>query len=286
MSIELYKNSDKIIIKPFYCSKKYDIINNNNKVSEKQVFHLKNNGIEEIKVLSDSEIFSERESGVTHTPYETEVMFYNCIKNGDCEKAEKMMNLLLSQSVIVGRLSDDPLRQMKYWAVCSITLGTRYAIAGGLDETTAFNYSDEIICKIDRMTSAEEIFVLLKDTCINLTSLVAESKNKVSYSAAVRKCIHFINTNLHEKLSLELLSKKCNLSPDYLSALFKKEVGQTIISYIKDKRLEAAKDMLYSGQDTSSTAYYLGFCSESYFIKCFREKFGITPKKFALGKKL
>lgn len=244
---------------------------------------MKKTGIEQIKVLSDNEIFSERENGVTHTPYETEVMFYNCIKNGNREKAEKMMNHLLSQSVITGKLSDDPLRQMKYWAVCSITLGIRYAIAGGLDETTAFNYSDEIICKIDRMKNAEEIFTLLKDTCINLTALVAKSKDKSSYPTAVRKCIHFINTNLHEKISLELLSEKCSISSDYLSALFKKTTGQTISSYIRDKRLEAAKEMLESGQDTSSTAYYLGFCSESYFIKCFREKFGMTPKKYATG---
>lgn len=241
---------------------------------------MKINGIDKIKVIDKSEIFYERENAITHTAFETEIMFYSCIKNGESEKAEKMMNLLLSQSVITGRLSDDPLRQMKYWAVCCITLATRYAISGGLDETTAYNYSDEVIYKIDNMKTPEEILLFLKSTCISLTDLVAKSKENAHYPSTIRKCIHFINANLHEKLTLETLSKVCGVSPDYLSALFKKTTGQTVTSYIKEKRLEAAKQMLQKKYATSEVAYYLGFCSESYFIKCFKEQYGITPKKY------
>ena len=35
---------------------------------------------------------------------------------------------------------------------------------------------------------------------------------------------------------------------------------------------------------TSNTAYGLGFCSESYFIACFRNEFGITPKEYMINK--
>ncbi len=237
--------------------------------------------VDDIKIISDSEIFSQRESGATHTTYETELLFYDCIKKGETEKAEYMMNALLSQNVIVGKLSDNPLQQMKYWAVCCITLATRYAIMGGLDESTAYNFSDDSIYRIDKMNTVEEIFVFLKKICTEITDLVAKSKESADYPPVVKKCVHYINTHLHEKLSLGVLAEVSALSPDYLSVLFKKSTGQTVNAFIKEKRLEAAKDMLKNGNDTSSTAYYLGFCSESYFIKCFREKFGITPKKFA-----
>ncbi len=236
--------------------------------------------VDKIKVIDKSEIFYERENSITHTAFETEVMFYGCIKNGDCEMAEKMMHRLLSQSVITGKMSDDPIRQMKYWAVCCITLAIRYAISGGLDETTAYNYSDKAIYKIDHMNTTEEIFVFLKSACIDLTRLVAKSKEKTGYPNSIRKCIRFINANLHDKLSLDTLSGVCEISPDYLSSLFKKTTGQTVTSYIKERRLEAAKQMLQKEYATSEVAYYLGFCSESYFIKCFKEQYGITPKKY------
>ncbi|MGN0467680.1 MAG: helix-turn-helix domain-containing protein [Acutalibacteraceae bacterium] len=234
----------------------------------------------EISVLETSEIFSQRENGLTHTAYETEVLFYNCIKSGDCEKTKEMMDFILSQNIVAGKMSNDALRQMKYWAVCCITLATRYAIAGGLDETTAFNYSDEAIMKIDVMENKAEIMALLKKLCLELTTLVSKSGKNASYPYAVRRCLHIINTRLHEKLSLKMLADECSLSPDYLSALFKKTTGVTLTAYIKEKRLEAAKDMLQKKYATSEVAYFLGFCSESYFIKCFREHFGITPKKY------
>ena len=36
-----------------------------------------------IEVLENSDLTTERESGRTHTPYETEQLFYGCIRSGD-----------------------------------------------------------------------------------------------------------------------------------------------------------------------------------------------------------
>lgn len=234
---------------------------------------------EGFKVLESSESFSQRESEFKHTPYQTEVMFYSCIKDGNTKKATETMNELLSQTVVIGKLSMDGLRQMKYLAVCCITLATRYAISGGLNESTAFRFSDEAILKIDSFQNAHEIIALLKKLCFELTELVAKSKASASYPYAVRHCIQIIDSRLHEKLSLKILADECGLSPDYLSSLFKKTTGQTVSSYVRKTRLEASKEMLKK-YATSEVAYYLGFCSESYFIKCFREQFGITPQKY------
>ena len=114
--------------------------------------------LESIEILDDNKIFSERESGVTHTPYETETMFFSLIKHGNVEGVKNGIEQLLSSNKIVaGRLSEDALRQTKYWAVCCVTLATRYAVQGGLDETAAFNFSDECIMKIDVLKSSTEI---------------------------------------------------------------------------------------------------------------------------------
>lgn len=239
------------------------------------------NSLECIEVLTDNKLFEEREHGKTHTQYETETMFFTCIKNGDEQAVKNALNSIFSEKITIGKLSENSLRQMQYWAVCCVTLATRYAIQGGLDETDAFNFSDECIMKIDSMKSNREILLYLQNCSIELTRLVNKNKIYSECPYPVRKCIHYINTNLHGKLSVELLAEICSLSADYLSLLFKKNMGITISQYIMKKRLYAARDMLNGKYTCSEIAYYLGFCSESYFIKRFKEEFGITPAKYA-----
>ena len=231
-----------------------------------------------IEVLENSDLLTERESGRTHTPYETEQLFYACIRSGDVTRTKEMMHRLLSQTVVAGKLSNDPLRQMKYWAVCCITLATRAAIAGGLDETTAFNLSDESIRAVDARGTAQEILAFLQKLCLELTGLVAQSRRQQTYPLAVRKAMHYIHANLHSKLNAAVIAGVCGLSPDYLGVLFKTHVGMPLGAYLRQERLNAAKEMLTQTQkSTSEIAYLLGFCSESYFIKCFRTAFGVTP---------
>ncbi len=233
-----------------------------------------------IAVLEDSDLFLQRESGRTHTPYETEQLFYNCIRAGDVERVGTLMQTLLRQTVVAGKLSNDPLRQMQYWAVCCVTLATRCAIQGGLDETTAFNRSDESILQIDRMRDPQEILRFLQTLCLQITALVRDSRAGRDAPQAVRKCLHRIQTDLHSRLTAETLARDCALSPDYLCALFKKHMGVPLSVYIRSQRLHAARDLLRTEKPLSEIAYDLGFCSESYFIRCFREEFGETPRRF------
>lgn len=238
--------------------------------------------ISNISVIADSSIFGETDEGTQRTAYETEVLFYSCIKSGDTKQTEKMMSLLLSNSVIMGKLSDDELRQAKYWAVCCVTLGIRYAIAGGLDENEAFRFSDSTIMAIDKTTDKTQVFYNLQQACITLTQMVSQRKIKSTLPSHVKKCMLYIESHLSEKLSVQMLSKKFNVSADYLSASFKKATGENLSAYILRIRLEKAKMLLLQGNSASDVAYFLGFCSESYFIKCFREHYKVTPKRFSM----
>ena len=88
-----------------------------------------------------------------------------------------------------------------------------------------------------------------------------------------------INALNYDKKFIDPLLKK-GLSDDYLSFLFKKNLGVNLSRYIRSQRLQSSKEMLKGNYTISDIAYYLGFCSESYFISCFKKEFGKTPKKF------
>lgn len=233
-----------------------------------------------MNILDESHIFEERENGIIHTPCEFETTFLSSVKKGSRTDVQLMINDMVDSGITIGKMSNDHLRQIKYWAVSAFTLITRSAIQGGLDETTAFNFSDNCIMNIDKMTKTDDIVEYAIQKCISLTDMVAESRENSVYPQPIRKCLHYINTHLHEKLDVVTLSKECGLSADYLSYLFKKNMGINLSKYIRTQRLQASKEMLKNNYSVSDIAYYLGFCSESYFISCFKKEFGKTPKQF------
>ena len=97
----------------------------------------------------------------------------------------------------------------------------------------------------------------------------------------VSKCIDYIYDNLHCKIQVDGLADEAGLSKTYLSKLFHKETGMTIVQYIMDKKLDAAKNLLmFTEHTTSEIANYLNFSSESHFINAFKKSTGLTPKKF------
>ncbi len=228
--------------------------------------------------------FWERENKKSHTSYETEILFFSCIMHGDTERLGCCLESLFNDGIVTGRLSENSLRQMKYWAVSCITIATRYAIQGGLPEMEAYNLSDRYIRDIDMIDTESEIVDYLIKASFNITNKIKAIKTQHSYPSPIRKCVSFIDLNLHSKISLDELAKISNLSKDYLSQLFKKTTGITVTEYITEKRLSSAKQLLDRNVTISDTAYALGFCSESYFISCFRKKYGITPKEYIKSK--
>lgn len=223
--------------------------------------------------------FKNREYLINHIPYDREIAFFQSIKNGDLEEMRKLFKPLAVDGY--GRLSQNPLRNIKYHLIITVSFITRYCIEGGLEMETAYNMSDLFIRKIDVCNSEEGVIRLHKEVCEEYVKKMAASKTKKLYSKPIILCIDYIYDNLHEQIKLEDLAEISELSPSYLSKLFHKEVGITIAQYITNKKVAAAKNLLvYTDHSTIDISNYLCFSSESHFISVFRKNCGLTPKKF------
>ena len=90
-----------------------------------------------------------------------------------------------------------------------------------------------------------------------------------------------IRAHLNERIRLNELADAVGLNESYLSTLFRRETGFTITDYITEERVVTAKNMLrYSEMTASAIATSLGFSSQSYFTRVFRERTGFTPSEF------
>ncbi len=223
-------------------------------------------------------LFEQRESQKVHTAYEWEHGLFCCIRDGDVDRLGRVLEYFSSNPVMVGKLSTNSLRQMQYLAVAFVTLATRYAIQGGMLEMDAYNRSDASILKVDQIETVEKVIEFIIGFLQTMTLEMYDLKNRKGCSKPIRNCLEYINQNLHGKISLEELSKVANLSPQYLSALFKKEMGENIKEFVIRQKINTAKYMLiHDGFSAKDVSNYLDFSSQSHFINCFKKHCGMTP---------
>lgn len=94
----------------------------------------------------------------------------------------------------------------------------------------------------------------------------------------------FIYHHFDEPLTTEILADQVFLSPGYLSFIFKQETGVNLNRFIRDYRMEKAKELLETTNlKVVQIAEKVGFSNNSYFGRSFREYFGSTPESCRKG---
>lgn len=102
----------------------------------------------------------------------------------------------------------------------------------------------------------------------------------------LKQVVQYIESNLHEKLSVDDLSALTQWGSHHFMRIFSKYMGVTPYQFILDKRISKAKQMLVETQlPVSSIAFDLGFQSQSSFCTTFKKWVGCTPETFRKSKK-
>lgn len=120
-----------------------------------------------------------------------------------------------------------------------------------------------------------------------MAEFVGEFKNKLSPKSelkeedAIERILKIIHGNYMDELTLETLAKRVYLSPPYLSYLFKKRTGTTLIKYLTDCRMKHAAEILLNENRTiTEVAQMVGYDNVSYFSSLFKTRFGIPPTQY------
>lgn len=100
----------------------------------------------------------------------------------------------------------------------------------------------------------------------------------------VRKVKEYIRSNLKNDITMEQIAGVTHLNPDYTTRIFRSKTGMTVRGYLIKKRMERAKTLLQTtGLSVSEIAMESGYDNFSYFIRVFRQYFGVTPRQFRKG---
>ncbi|WP_160114718.1 AraC family transcriptional regulator [Aquimarina sp. AU474] len=110
---------------------------------------------------------------------------------------------------------------------------------------------------------------------------VVKHNTKKELYKLVTEAKEYINDNLNEDISLDIISRDIGISKYYLHRLFTEINGKTPLSYLTTVRLEKAITKLrYSKNSIFDIAIACGFDNVSYFSNIFKRHTGFSPTQF------
>ena len=181
-------------------------------------------------------------------------------------------------------------------AIESIHYGNMHAV-----QMRTMNFTGELSSKLDQYHLLKEEFYSMQDNlqnkvddqmtmsslreCIrNHYSKIIEEVNRNPKSKdkeVIESIKEYLNYHYAEEISVEKLSDIACVSPNYFSAMFKKETGEGYKNYLTRIRMEKAVELL---QTTDLKTYEIGenvgYNNSRRFVEAFKQNYGETPVEY------
>ena len=245
-------------------------------IREEQQEHLKQN-IEQKRTEKVYE--TEKSPDRPHNTLAVEEALMSIVQRGDTVALRHWLSM--APAVEGGKIAGDQLRQMRNLFIITATLASRAAIRGGMHEDDAFSLSDAYIQRVELLTEHDAILNFQYHMLLEFTEQVEKlhrGKHATKFSLDVA---NYVRHHLSETISVEKMAQEFFLSRPYLSSRFRQETGQTLTDFILSEKTEEAKRIIrYTDKSLPAISAYLGFSSQSHFIRVFRKYAGITPGEY------
>ena len=102
----------------------------------------------------------------------------------------------------------------------------------------------------------------------------------------IPRVLKYIDDHLSEDLSIDVLAEQCFLSKYHMMRLFREATGFSIYSYIIQRRLLLARELMAQGYSATESCFRCGFGSYSSFTRTYGKFFGTTPTGRKFGQSL
>ena len=97
----------------------------------------------------------------------------------------------------------------------------------------------------------------------------------------IQSITRYLQEHLSEEINLSVLSEEFHLNPQYISQLFKSEIGVNFLAYLTNIRMERAKKLLLTTPlSIAEVSEQSGYGDYRVFTKVFKKTEGITPSQY------
>ncbi|MDK2799246.1 MAG: two-component system, response regulator YesN [Clostridiales bacterium] len=231
-------------------------------------------GKNEIINIDDIEMQSEE---LYFYDSEKEKMLINNLKVGQQQEVEILIDELV-QEILDNRNIPYTYVQQVFMRLISSIVELIINMGMTVDEVfgTGYNLYEELSTK----ETIKDIKVWLSKIC----NIIVDTINNINSSKSqknVEKIIEYIDENLSQDISLNDIAEFVNLSPAYVSKIFKENIGKNYVDYLNGSRIEKAKQLLKNTKlSVKEIGFRVGFNSIQTFMRTFKKYEGITPGQY------
>ncbi len=145
-----------------------------------------------------------------------------------------------------------------------------------LDRMDAFS-ADMVICMLQLL-----LLELLREQNPRAGTKLRTPNAVNSENEIIRRAQQFISEHVREKLTVPLVARHVDVSPSYLTALFRKNLQISPGEYVRRIKLQESKQMIREdNMNFTEIAAALQYSTVHHFSRQFKDKFGITPTEYA-----
>lgn len=156
-------------------------------------------------------------------------------------------------------------------------VGMDYLLSCNIDShTVSSEFWDGLDIDKHNLNSYQQLLKGFLGHCIEVTSPSSGIENE-----NLNEVFMYITNHYHEMLYLDLIAQRVNMSPKYLSRIFKNKIGITITEYISLVRITKAKELLLSSdKKIDDIGLLVGFDNRTTFFRLFKKLEGVSPSKY------
>ena len=215
----------------------------------------------------------------SHGTWAMEQELLRLIEEGNLDY-RKRAGRLVGRGQMVPLGAGDTLRHVKNAVIIFTSLCARAAIRGGLSPEVSYTLADRTINSVENAGSFEEVASINSRMQDDFVQRVHDCRY-AGVSPLFQKLFQYLDTHLENTPSIPDIADEMGYSVSYLAREFKKQTGQTMQQYLRQRRIELAKLALLSSNDSiQNICHHLGFSSQSYFTAEFRKAVGMTPTEY------
>jgi len=212
--------------------------------------------------------------------YRLENMVLKAVEKGNRTEAMHAYKDYRHFEKVSGQYQNRHLIRVKSNALSNNALYRKAAEKGEVHPFYLDNMYHKFFHEISQATSLEA----LKETDYNMMICYCDLVHKMSlrnHSPIIRQAINYIQINTGGDLSLKEVARAVNVSPNYFSNLFNREMGMALPDFINQIRTDEAVRLFELGTvGVKEAALQCGFNNVNYFSKIFRKQKGMSPTEF------
>ena len=158
-----------------------------------------------------------------------------------------------------------------------------FIIVSGYDD---FSYCREALCMritdyILKPVNYEEFGSCIDHLKIALYENRKTEEQDAQEERTITGIIRYLQEHLDKEISLNILADEFHLSSQYISQLFKSEIGVNFLAYLTSIRMERAKKLLLATSlSIGEISEKCGYADYRVFTKAFKKEEGSTPSQY------